>query len=94
MIGIGTQDVKGSALGNGPDIGGENFGVALLEAFIALPRGFGDGAGQTHSFLPYLYRSVFPISVSYSSNFTSRLRTYQTAYPSTGQSAVSQKAVA
>jgi hypothetical protein len=46
MIQIGTLDVSGSALGDGPDVGGENFGIAPLEAFIAFPQGFRDGAGH------------------------------------------------
>src|SRR5471030_3148130 len=46
MIEIGTLDVSGSAPGDGPDVGGENFGIALLEAFIAFPQRFRDRAGH------------------------------------------------
>jgi len=35
MIAIGALDVSGSALGDGPDVGGECVGIALVEAFIA-----------------------------------------------------------
>jgi hypothetical protein len=46
MIEIRTLDVGGCALGNSPDVGGERFGIAPLETFIALPQSFRDGAGH------------------------------------------------
>jgi len=45
MIAIGALDVSGSALGDGPDIGGECVGIALVEAFMAFADGFRDWAG-------------------------------------------------
>jgi len=46
MIEIRTLDVGGCALGNSPDVGGERFGIALLETFIALPQSFRDDTGH------------------------------------------------
>ena len=46
MIEIRTLDVGGCALGNSPDFGGERFGIAPLETFIALPQSFRDGTGH------------------------------------------------
>ena len=46
MIEIRTLDVGGCALGNSSDVGSERFGIAPLEAFIALPQSFRDGAGH------------------------------------------------
>jgi hypothetical protein len=46
MIQIRTLDVGGCALGNRPDVGGERYGIAPLETFVALPQSFRDGAGH------------------------------------------------
>jgi hypothetical protein len=46
MVEIGTLDVSGNALGNGPDIGDKCFGIALVEAFIAFSQGFRNDARQ------------------------------------------------
>ena len=46
MIQIRTLDVGGCALGNRPDVGGERFGIARLETFIAFPQSFNNGAGD------------------------------------------------
>lgn len=46
MIEIEALDVGGGALGNGPDVCGQRFGIAPLEVFIAFAQRFGDSAGH------------------------------------------------
>jgi len=53
---VGVAEIRaldmGGAISDGPDVGGERFGIAPVEAFITFPQCFGDRTGQGFSRLP------------------------------------------
>ena len=46
VIEIGALDMGGGSIRDGPDVGGEGFGIAPVEALVAFAQRLGDGAGQ------------------------------------------------
>jgi hypothetical protein len=58
VVEVGTFDVDGGALCDGPDIGGERYGIALVKTLAAFAQRFRHRGGQ--SFLLFPARPLRP----------------------------------